>query len=93
MSFTDTVKEYAGKAVDKGSDFLEVQKLKVAISDKEKEIKAVKLNIADMAIDKIKAGEIENAEISSLVADIDGKNEEIKSYEEQIDSIKAVKVK
>ena len=50
MAFLDKVTEYAEKAVDKGNELVETQKLKSRISGLNKEITALKVEIADIVI-------------------------------------------
>ncbi len=89
MALLDKLTTAAGKAVDKGSDVIEVTKLKAKISSAEKDIVSLKCDIADFYLKQREAGETIDAGIAPVMAQIDDKLEEIKALNDQIQDIKA----
>lgn len=88
MAFMDKVTEIAGKAVDKGSDVVEVTKLKSRISSCEKDIVSLKTDMADYIISRIEAGEEDDECLNKLAQQIHDKIDEIEGYDAQIADIK-----
>ena len=89
MAILDKLTTAAGKAVDKGSDVIEVTKLKAKISSAEKDIVSLKCDIADFYLKQRENGETIDADIAPVMSEIDQKLEEIKSLQDQIQDIKA----
>ena len=88
MAFFDKVQEYAEKAVDKGSDIVETQKLKSKISGIQKEISKSKIDIAEIIMKKVEAGEFQDEEIQGIIAGITDKLAEITDLEKMIEDLK-----
>ena len=88
MAFLDKVQEYAEKAVDKGSDLVETQKLKSKISGIQKEISKSKLDIADIVMDKVEKGEFQDDAIQEIISGITDKLAEITDLEKMIEDLK-----
>lgn len=88
MAFMDKVTTLAGKAVDKGNDVVEITKLKTKISGAEKDITALKCDIADYIMTKMENGAQPDENVVELVNQIKAKMEEIEGYDAQIAEIK-----
>ena len=88
MAFLDKVQQYAEKAVDKGSDIVETQKLKSKISGIQKEISKSKVDIAEIIIGKVDSGEFQDEEIQGIITGINDKLAEIKDIEQMIEDLK-----
>lgn len=89
MAILDKLTTAAGKAVDKGSDVIEITKLKSKISGAEKDITSLKCDIADFYLKQRDAGETIDAAIAPVMTQIDEKLKEIEELNEQISDIKA----
>ncbi len=88
MAFLDKLGDIAKNAKEKTGDMLDITRLNGKVSDKNKEIAALKVKLGDYTWGKFNTGDTLDATASGLCEEIKAAMAEIESLQQEIQRIK-----